>query len=171
MQSNGNWQTPPAGSVLVMAGTRKGTFLFCSDPARRTWHRTQAHLGWSTHAVNYDPRERVISRYLEAQGLYNVFLDFYHRLARELQRQGVTSKVHAVNVDAVLTCVCLGIAWPLLVEKKITLERAVDLPFLTFALGRVAGGAAEYLDHRESGTDMDMRVPVSECRELTRPRD
>jgi citrate synthase len=129
------------------------------------------HPVFNREAVNYDPRERVISRYLEAQGLYNVFLDFYHRLARELQRQGVTSKVHAVNVDAVLTCVCLGIAWPLLVEKKITLERAVDLPFLTFALGRVAGGAAEYLDHRESGTDMDMRVPVSECRELTRPRD
>ena len=84
--------------------------------------------------------------------------------------QGVTTKVHAVNVDAVLACVCLGFAWPLLVEKKITIDRAVDLPFITFALGRVAGGAAEYLDHRESGTDMDMRVPVSECKALTRPR-
>ncbi|RIK58281.1 MAG: glycoside hydrolase [Chloroflexi bacterium] len=60
MQSNGNWQTPPAGSVVVMAGTRKGTFLFYSDPARRTWHRTQAHLGWSTHAVNYDPRHNAL---------------------------------------------------------------------------------------------------------------
>jgi hypothetical protein len=65
----------------------------------------------------------------------------------------------------------MGIAWPLLVEKKITVDRALDLPFLTFALGRVAGGAAEYLDHRESGTDMDMRAPVSECKALTRPRD
>ena len=88
-----------------------------------------------------------------------------------MMSQGVTTKVHAVNVDAVLACVCLGIAWPLLVEKRISLERAVDLPFITFALGRVAGGAAEYLDHRESGTDMDMRVPVRECKELTRPRD
>jgi succinyl-CoA synthetase alpha subunit len=129
------------------------------------------HPVFNQETVNYDPRERVISRHLEEQGLYNVFLDFYHRLARELMNQGVTTKVHAVNVDAVLTCVCLGFAWPLLVEKKITLDRAVDLPFITFALGRVAGGAAEYLDHRDFGTDMDMRVPVSECKMLTRPRD
>jgi succinyl-CoA synthetase alpha subunit/citrate synthase len=129
------------------------------------------HPVFNQEAVNYDPRERVISRYLEEQGLYNVFLDFYHRLTRELMNQGVTTKVHAVNVDAVLACVCLGLAWPLLVEKKITVDRVMDLPFITFALGRVAGGAAEYLDHRESGTDMDMRVPVSECKALTRPRD
>jgi citrate synthase len=129
------------------------------------------HPVFNQETVNYDPRERVISRHLEEEGLYNVFLDFYHRLARELMNQGVTTKVHAVNVDAVLTCVCMGLAWPLLVEKKITIDRAVDLPFITFALGRVAGGAAEYLDHRDFGTDMDMRVPVSECKTLTRPRD
>ena len=128
------------------------------------------HPVFNQEMVNYDPRERVISRHLEENGLYNVFLDFYHRLTRELMNQGVTTKVHAVNVDAVLTCICMGIAWPLLVDKKITVDRAIDLPFLTFALGRVAGGAAEYLDHRESGTDMDMRVPVSECKALTRPR-
>ncbi len=129
------------------------------------------HPVFNRETVNYDPRERVISRYLEEKGLYNVFLDFYHRLARELMNQGVTTKVHAVNVDAVLACVCMGCTWPLLVEKKITMDRAVDLPFITFALGRVAGGAAEYLDHRDFGTDMDMRVPVSECKMLTRPRD
>ena len=129
------------------------------------------HPVFNQETVNYDPRERVISRHLEEKGLYNVFLDFYHRLTRELMNQGVTTKVHAVNVDAVITCICMGFAWPLLIEKKITMDRAVDLPFITFALGRVAGGAAEYLDHRESGTDMDMRVPVSECKTLTRPRD
>jgi succinyl-CoA synthetase alpha subunit len=129
------------------------------------------HPVFNQETINYDPRERAISSYLEQKRSYNVFLDFYHRLARELMNQGVTSKVHAVNVDAVLTCVCMGIAWPLLVEKKITLERALDLPFLTFALGRVAGAAAEYLDHRESGTEMDMRVPVQECQVLTRPKD
>jgi hypothetical protein len=84
---------------------------------------------------------------------------------------GVTNKVHAVNVDAALTCILMGIAWPLLVERKITVERAVDLPFLAFALGRSAGGAGEYLDHRESGTDMDMRVPVKECVFLGRIQD
>jgi len=79
----------------------------------------------------------------------------------------VTSKVHAVNVDAALTCILMGIAWPLLIDKKITVERAIDLPFLAFALGRVAGGAGEYLDHRESGTDMDMRIPVSNASSWT----
>lgn len=129
------------------------------------------HPVFNKDTVNYDPRERVISSYLESQGLYNVFLDFYHRLSAELMQQGATTKVHAVNVDAAIACVLMGIAWPLLVEKKITIERALDLPFLTFALGRVAGGAGEYLDHRESGTAMDMRVPVSECRRLGRDRD
>ena len=121
--------------------------------------------------MNYDPRERAISRYLDDHKLYNVFLDFYHRLTRGMMSQGVTSKVHAVNLDAAIACVCMGMAWPLLVDKKIGIERAADLPFLTFALGRVAGGASEYLDHRESGTDMDMRAPVSECKALTRAKD
>jgi hypothetical protein len=34
-----------------------------------------------------------------------------------------------------------------------------------------AGGAGEFLDHQDFGTEMDMRVPVSECRPLTRPRE
>ncbi len=109
--------------------------------------------------------------YLEEQGIYNVFFDFYHRLANEMLTQQATNKVHAVNVDAAITCVMMGIAWPLLVDNKISVERAIDLPFLTFALGRVAGGASEYLDHREFGTAMDMRIPVSECRFLGRQQD
>ncbi|OHB73826.1 MAG: hypothetical protein A2V70_12905 [Planctomycetes bacterium RBG_13_63_9] len=129
------------------------------------------HPVFNTERVNYDPRERVLSAYMEEQGIYNVFFDFYHRLAQELLTQQATTKVHAVNVDAAITCVLMGIAWPLLVDNKISVERAVDLPVLTFALGRVAGGASEYLDHRESGTDMDMRVPVSECRFLGRNKD
>jgi citrate synthase len=129
------------------------------------------HPVFNKEPVNYDPRERIISAYLQARNIYNVFLDFYHRLTRAMASSSVTSKVHAVNVDAALTCILMGIAWPLLIEKKITVERAVDLPFLAFALGRVAGGAGEYLDHRESGTDMDMRIPVSECQFLGRVQD
>jgi len=129
------------------------------------------HPVFNKDLVNYDPRERVVSEYLKSKRLYNVFLDFYHRLSREMMEKGATTKVHAVNVDAVITCVLMGICWPLLVDKKITLERAIDLPFVAFALGRVAGGAGEYLDHRESGTAMDMRVPVSECRFLGRDQD
>ena len=129
------------------------------------------HPVFNKETVNYDPRERVVSAYLEEHKIYNVFLDFYHRLARAMMDSGVTNKVHAVNVDAALTCVLMGIAWPLLVDKRITVQRAVDLPFLAFALGRVAGGAGEYLDHRESGTDMDMRVPVDQCEFLGRAQD
>ena len=129
------------------------------------------HPVFNKDAVNHDPRERIIAAFMEERKIYNVFLDFYHRLTLGMTASGVTNKVHAVNVDAALTCVMMGIAWPLLVEKKISVERAVDLPFLAFALGRVAGGAGEYLDHRETGTDMDMRVPVSECVFLGREQD
>ncbi len=38
------------------------------------------HPVFNKEAINYDPRERVIAAYLEEHGLYNVFLDFYHRL-------------------------------------------------------------------------------------------
>jgi succinyl-CoA synthetase alpha subunit/citrate synthase len=129
------------------------------------------HPVFNTEAVNHDPRERVIHEVMQEENLYNVFLDFYHRLSRGMMNERATSKVHAVNVDAALTCVLMGIAWPMLVDKKITVERVVDLPFLAFALGRVAGGAGEYLDHRDSGTAMDMRVPVSACRFLGREQD
>ena len=129
------------------------------------------HPVFNTERVNYDPRERVLLAQMDEQGLYNVFFDFYHRVAHELLTQQATTKVHAVNVDAAITCVLMGIAWPLLVEHKISVGRALDLPFITFALGRVAGGASEYLDHRESGASMDMRVPVSECRFLGRLQD
>lgn len=53
-------ERPQAGDMLVMVGTRKGAFLFWSDPARRTWHRAQHHLGWSVHAMAYDPRHGTI---------------------------------------------------------------------------------------------------------------
>jgi len=129
------------------------------------------HPVFNTERVNYDPRERVLQAYMEEHGLYNVFFDFYHRLANELLTQQATTKVHAVNVDAAITCVLMGIAWPMLVDHKISIDRALDLSFLAFALGRVAGGASEYLDHRESGTSLDMRVPVSECRFFGRPHD
>jgi succinyl-CoA synthetase alpha subunit/citrate synthase len=120
--------------------------------------------------VNYDPREQVICNYLKEHNLFNVFLEFYHRLAETLKRIGATSKVLAVNVDAAIACIWLGICWKHLVEKRITLKRAVDIPLVAFALGRVAGAAGEFLDHQDHGTEMDMRVPPSECEILTKPR-
>jgi len=74
-------------------------------------------------------------------------------------------------VDAAIAAVWLGIAWPLLAEKKMTLVRAADLPFLAFALGRVAGGAGEFLDHQDFGEPMDMRLPAEDSRALIRPKD
>jgi hypothetical protein len=47
---------PQTGDVLVLVGTKKGTFLFWSDPARRVWQRSHHHLGWSTYAISYDAR-------------------------------------------------------------------------------------------------------------------
>ena len=47
----------------------------------------------------------------------------------------------------------------------------MKIAFLGFVLGRTAGGAAEYLDHNDYGSAMDMRVPVSECESMTMPVD
>ena len=53
--SGGNTH-PRAGDVLVMVGTRKGSFLLWSDPARRAWRRSHHHGDWSVHALSYDQR-------------------------------------------------------------------------------------------------------------------
>lgn len=121
--------------------------------------------------VNYDPRERVIAAYLQEVGRSCVFLDFYHALARALKENGSTRNVLAVNVDAAIACVWLALCWKRLRDKQLTVRRVTDIPFVAFALGRVAGGAGEYLDHQDFGTEMDMRLPVAECRSLTRPRE
>ena len=76
----------------------------------------------------------------------------------------------AVNLDAAIACVWLGICWTRIKEQQMTLQRAVDIPFIAFAFSRAGGGAGEFLDHQDFGTNMDMRVPVSECKTLTRPR-
>jgi len=43
-----------------MVGTRKGTFLFSSDLARRQWRCAHHHGDWSVHALNYDARNRMM---------------------------------------------------------------------------------------------------------------
>ncbi|MGC9323305.1 MAG: citrate/2-methylcitrate synthase [Desulfomonilia bacterium] len=128
------------------------------------------HPIFNKDPVNYDPREQVIHGFITSQGRCNIFLEFYHTLVQALKDNGVTNKVMAVNVDAALACVWLGICWRHLREKRMTLQRAMDIPFIVFALGRAAGGAAEFLDHQDFGTNMDMRIPTSECRSLNRPR-
>jgi len=121
--------------------------------------------------VNYDPRERIVSEYLEGKGLRNVFLDFYHLLAERLHEVGIARNVWAVNLDGAIASVTLGLCWAPLKEKHMTVRRASDIAFLVFALGRAAGGAAEFLDHQDFGSPMDMRVPASETSGLTRAKD
>ncbi len=128
------------------------------------------HPVFKDQDVNFDPREEVLYAFLREQQRYNLFLEFYRALARTLKAIDATSRVLAVNVDAAIACVWLGICWPLLREKRISVRRAVDIPLAAFALGRAAGAAGEFLDHADFGLDMDMRVPVSECEALTRPR-
>lgn len=129
------------------------------------------HPVFKNDPINYDPRERVIYNFLKENGKTNIFLEFYHSLVRALKENGVMNKILAVNVDAALACIWLGICWRHLYEKRMTVQRATELPFAAFALGRVAGGAGEYLDHTDYGKEMDMRVPTKECISLTKPRN
>ena len=128
------------------------------------------HPVFRNEPVNYDPREKTIYQFIKESGRTNVFLDFYHYLVHALREKGCTRKVLAVNLDAAIACVWLGICWQKIQTKQMTIERATDISFLAFSLGRVAGGAGEFLDHQDYGTDMDMRIPVDECRALTKPR-
>lgn len=129
------------------------------------------HPVYRTEKVNYDPRERVLAAYLKKKKVNHAFFDFYHGLAEELCNRGVTRNVLAVNIDAAIACVWLGICWPLLQDKKITVERVKKIAMAGFALGRVAGGASEYFDHNDFGQPMDMRVKVSDCQVLTPAKD
>jgi succinyl-CoA synthetase alpha subunit/citrate synthase len=128
------------------------------------------HPVFRNDPVNYDPREQVIQAYIKEKGRVNIFLEFYHHLVHALKEVGATPRVLAVNLDAAIACVWLAICWRSLMEKQMTVERATDIPFIAFALARAAGGAGEYLDHQDFGTQMDMRIPVKECRSLTSPR-
>ena len=128
------------------------------------------HPVFRNDQINYDPREQIIYEFIKNSGKKNAFLDFYHHLSVALRDNGCTKVVMAVNVDAAIACIWLSICWSRIIEKQMTLKRAVDIPFIAFALGRVGGGAAEFLDHQDFGTDMDMRIPVLECKSLSRPR-
>jgi len=129
------------------------------------------HPVFRDQAVNYDPRERIIAKHMEDKGIYNIFLDFYHRLAHRLKEVGIARNVWAVNLDGAIASVVLAICWKPLLEKRVTVRRACDIAFMLFAIGRAAGAGSEFLDHQDFGSPMDMRIPVSECVPLNRPKD
>jgi succinyl-CoA synthetase alpha subunit len=166
----------PKIDVAALARGVAATFKKVKDAAKESgvdYERIPClgHPVFNKELVNYDPRERAIAQAIEEAGNRNIFLDFYHELVHALCEIGVASRVWAVNMDAALASVWLGVCWTALMEKRITLQRVEDCAFLGFALGRAAGGAAEFLDHQDYGTPMDMRVPADECTSLTRPRD
>jgi succinyl-CoA synthetase alpha subunit len=109
--------------------------------------------------VNVDPREQFVRGLLEQQGIYNVFLDFYHHLVRELFDEGVTRNVFCVNVDAVIAVITLKLVWKDLREGRFTLRQVQEVGFLLFLYGRAIGTVAEIADHRDRGLDMDCRTP------------
>ncbi len=129
------------------------------------------HPVFKAQAVNYDPRERVLAEYMERNGLYNIFLEFYHMLAVRLKQAGIARNVWAVNLDGAIASILLGICWEALNERRMTVNRARDMAFSIFAIGRAAGATGEFLDHQDFGLPMDMRIPVGECTALTRPKD
>lgn len=129
------------------------------------------HPVFRNDPVNYDPRERVIYEYLQQNNLCNVFLDFYHKLSARLKKLGVARNVWAVNLDGAIASVVLGVCWEHLRGKRVSVKRVSDIAFMIFALGRVGGAGGEYLDHQDCGSPMDMRIPISECISLTRPKD
>ena len=129
------------------------------------------HPVFKDKPVNYDPREQVISNYLKEKNLHNVFLEFYHMLAHRLKEIGIARNVWAVNLDACIASLVLGMSWKGLKEKRITMRRVCDIAFMVFALGRTAGAGGEFLDHQDFGSPMDMRIPVSEGVVLSRSKD
>ncbi len=120
------------------------------------------HPVFKDKPVNYDPREKMITDYLNEKRLDNIFLRFYHMLAHRLKEIGIARNVWAVNLDGAIACVVLAVCWKALSEKRVTLKRVGDIAFMVFALGRVAGAGAEFLDHQDYGSPMDMRIPVNE---------
>lgn len=120
------------------------------------------HPVFKGNSVNYDPRERFVSKELEDNGIYNIFMDFYHKLVIELFNEGATKNVFCVNVDAIISVIALKLLWSDYMKDKISDLDMQELVFILFLLGRAIGVSAEIIDHRSRGTDMDCRTPQSE---------
>lgn len=120
------------------------------------------HPVFKGNDVNFDPREQFVSEELAKRNVYNIFLDFYHILVKELFNEGATKNVFCVNVDAVLAVLTLKLVWKDYQSGKINKGQIQDLVFTLFLFGRSIGVAAEIADHRDRGLDMDCRTPQSE---------
>lgn len=120
------------------------------------------HPVFKGKSVNIDPREDFIYKKFKADGIDNVFWDFYHDLVVALYENGVSSNVYCVNIDAVIAVISLKLMWKSIVSGKMPEEQMQRIGFVIFLLGRMVGVSAEIIDHRDRGLDMDCRTPVSE---------
>lgn len=121
------------------------------------------HPVFKTKKVNIDPREDYISQQFKSKGIYNIFLDFYHKLVWSLYEVGASPKVFCVNIDAVIAVIALKLLWKQYAAKEITKKEMSEIVFLIFLFARMVGVSAEIADHLDRGTDMDCRTPASEC--------
>ena len=122
------------------------------------------HPVFKGNAVNIDPREQFVSDTLKKNKSYNVFLDFYHLLVKELFNEGATKNIFCVNVDAVLATLTLKLVWKDKMKNKLTKKQIQDIVFTIFLYGRAIGVAAEISDHIDRGQDMDCRTPQKELK-------
>jgi len=120
------------------------------------------HPVFKGKSVNIDPREDFIYKKFKADGIRNVFWDFYHDLVVALYENGVSSNVYCVNIDAVIAVISLKLMWKSIVSGKMPDEQMQRIGFIIFLLGRMVGVSAEIIDHRDRGLDMDCRTPVKE---------
>lgn len=121
------------------------------------------HPVFKDKKVNLDPREDYISKQFDGKGIYNIFLDFYHKLVWSLYEVGASPKVFCVNIDAVIAVIALKLMWKQYASKEITKKEMSEIVFLIFLFARMVGISAEIADHLDRGTDMDCRTPASEC--------
>ncbi len=121
------------------------------------------HPVFKDKKVNLDPREDYISKQFESKGIYNIFLDFYHKLVWSLYEVGASPKVFCVNIDAVIAVIALKLMWKQYSSKEITQKEMSEIVFLIFLFARMVGISAEIADHLDRGTDMDCRTPASQC--------
>jgi len=122
------------------------------------------HPVFKGNAINTDPREQFVSEVLAKKKTYNLFLDFYHNLVKELFNEGATKNVFCVNIDAVLAVLTLKLVWDDLQNGKITKKQIQDIVFTLFLYGRSVGVTAEIIDHKDRGQDMDCRTPQNEIK-------
>ncbi|MDP6625115.1 MAG: CoA-binding protein, partial [Nitrospinota bacterium] len=121
------------------------------------------HPVFKDKKINLDPREEYISKQFSDGGIYNIFLDFYHKLVWSLYEVGASPKVFCVNIDAVIAVIALKLMWEQFASNKITKKEMSEIVFLIFLFARMVGVSAEIADHLDRGTDMDCRTPASEC--------